>query len=126
MATQGMDSPRGQSAGPSAGRTAPGGAHYPPPPPPPPRGYSPQPTAAPAGVRNYMAQAILCTIFLFLPTGIAAIYNAAKVNPALQVGDVAGATQASSKAKMFCWISLGVGAFFWLIIIISSGSSGSA
>jgi hypothetical protein len=48
-------------------------------------------TRAPAGqplevspatsVKNYMVYAILCTVFLFLPTGVPAIYFATKVKP---------------------------------------------
>ncbi len=51
-----------------------------------PPGYYPYmgaPAAVAANVvKNYMVQAVLCTLFLCLPTGIAAIYFAAKVNPA--------------------------------------------
>ena len=74
--------------------------------------------AVPAtGVKNYMVPAVLCALLTFFPTGIAAIVYAAKVNPALQLGDVAGALQASSKAKLFCWISLGIGIVLWLIVL---------
>ena len=56
-------------------------------------------------IPNYFVWAVLVTIFCFLPTGIAAIYYAAQVNPKLQVGDYAGAEEASKKAKKWCWVS---------------------
>lgn len=86
--------------------------------------------AAPAtGVKNYMLYAIL-TVFLFLPTGIPAIYFAAKVNPAAQAGNVTAALEASRKAKLLCKISLLVGAILWPLVILTivaavGGPSGS-
>ena len=97
-------------------------------------------TRAPAGqplqvspatsVKNYMVYAILCTVFLFLPTGIPAIYFAGKVGPAQRAGNVAGALEASKKAKLFCQISLLVGAvllpiFIMTIVSAGGGPSGS-
>jgi hypothetical protein len=87
--------------------------------------------ASPAtGVKNYMLYAILSTVFLFLPTGIPAIYFAAQVRPAERAGNAAGALAASRKAKLFCQISLLVGAILWPIIILTivaaaGGPSGS-
>lgn len=72
-----------------------------------------------SGVKNYMVYAILCTVFLFLPTGVPAVYFAAKVNPAQRAGNVAGALEASRKAKLFCQISLLVGAVLWPILIMT-------
>jgi hypothetical protein len=60
-------------------------------------------------VPNYLVFAILATVFCCLPTGIAAIVYAAQVNGKLQAGDYAGAQAASKNAKMWCWISLGLG-----------------
>ena len=60
-------------------------------------------------VPNYLVFAILTTVFCCLPTGIPAIVYAAQVNGKLQVGDLAGAQAASSNAKMWCWISFGLG-----------------
>ena len=91
-----------------------------------------QPLEAPPAisVKNYMVYAILCTVFLFLPTGIAAIYFAGKVNPALRAGNVPGALEASRTAKLFCQISLFAGAILWPIAIMTivaaaGGPSGS-
>jgi hypothetical protein len=60
-------------------------------------------------VPNYLVFAILATVLCCLPTGIAAIVYAAQVNGKLQAGDYAGAQAASKNAKMWCWISLGLG-----------------
>ena len=67
------------------------------------------PGAPTTPVSNYLVPAILVTVLCCLPTGVAAIVYAAQVNSKLAVGDVAGAQEASRKAKMWCWISAGVG-----------------
>ena len=51
----------------------------------------------------------LTTVLCCLPAGIPAIVYAAQVNGKLQAGDVAGAKAASDNAKMWCWISFGLG-----------------
>ena len=87
--------------------------------------------ASPAtGVKTYMLYAILSTLFLFLPTGILAIYFAAKVEPAERAGNARGALEASGRAKLFCQISLLVGAILWPMILLTvvaaaGGPSGS-
>lgn len=60
-------------------------------------------------VPNYLVFAILATVFCCLPTGIPAIVYAAQVNNKLQVGNIAGAQADSKNAKMWCWISFGLG-----------------
>jgi hypothetical protein len=60
-------------------------------------------------VPNYLVQAILVTICCCLPGGIVAIVYAAQVNGKLASGDYTGARVASDTAKMWCWISFGVG-----------------
>jgi Interferon-induced transmembrane protein/zinc-ribbon domain len=75
----------------------------------------------PAGttVPNYLVFAILTTVFCCLPTGIAAIIYAAQVNGKLAIGDYAGAQAASNNAKIWCWVSFGiglVGTVFWILI----------
>lgn len=62
-----------------------------------------------ANIPNYLVFAILMTVLCCPPTGIPAIVYAAQVNGKLQAGDLAGAKAASDNAKMWCWISLGVG-----------------
>ena len=77
----------------------------------------PQPSGITAGVEvpNYLAQAILATIFCCVPLGIPAIVFAAQVNGKLAAGDYTGAVESSKKAKMWCWISFGAGAGFVII-----------
>src|SRR5579859_4617110 len=59
--------------------------------------------------QNYLVFAILATVFCCLPTGIPAIIYAAQVNGKLQMGDLPGAQAAAKNAKLWCWISFGVG-----------------
>lgn len=95
---------------------APGAAQaYTPPPPPPSYGA---PVAAGAQVPNYLVQAILVTLCCCLPLGVVAIVFAAQVNTKLAQGDMAGALEASQKAKMFSWIAFGLGlagTLVWLL-----------
>lgn len=77
--------------------------------------------AAPASgekVPNYLWQSIVCLILCCLPLAIPALIFATKVNPALEAGDIQAAREASAKAKMWCWISFGVGL---VVQIISLG-----
>ncbi len=78
--------------------------------PPPHMAPPPQMAGQPVGtVPNYLVQAILVTLFCCLPLGIVAIVFAAQVNGKLAVGDYYGATEASNKAKMWCWWAFGIG-----------------
>lgn len=60
-------------------------------------------------VPNYLVPAILSTIFCCVPAGIVAIVYAAQVNSRKQVGDIAGAADASNKAQTWCWVAFGLG-----------------
>ncbi|MFH0794384.1 MAG: CD225/dispanin family protein [bacterium] len=66
-------------------------------------------------IPNYLVPAILCTIFCCVPFGIPAIVYAAGVEGKAARGDLQGAYDASAKARMWCWISFGVGIFFFII-----------
>jgi ribosomal protein L40E len=70
-------------------------------------------------VPNYLAQAILVTVFCCVPFGIPAIVFAAQVNSKLEGGDYTGAVEASKKAKMWCWISFGVGLGIVVVYLIA-------
>jgi len=65
-------------------------------------------------VANYLWQSIVVTVLCCLPFGIVAIVFAAKVNGLVQAGKIEEAQAASNTAKMWCWISFGVG----LVVII--------
>lgn len=58
-------------------------------------------------VPNYLAQAILTTIFCCFPFGIVSIVFAAQVNGHLQRGDLASAQRASNSAKTWAWVAFG-------------------
>ena len=121
--TQPAVDPPQQGYGPGGPVGPPPGYGGPPPygPPPsyqpaPPPQYSPAwPSVAPPP--NYLIPAILVTLFCFLPTGIAAIYFSSQVGTRHNVGDYAGALDASNKTKMWCFVSLAAGVVFWLYVI---------
>jgi len=84
---------------------------------PPPSYPQPQGHGAPVKVPNYLVQSILCTLCCCLPFGIVAIVYAAKVDGLAATGNTAAALEASGKAKMWCWIGLGLGLVANIIII---------
>jgi hypothetical protein len=63
-------------------------------------------------VPNYLVFAILATLFCCLPLGIPAIVYASQVNSLVAAGNMQAARDASKKAKMWCWISFGLGLGF--------------
>lgn len=86
-----------------------------PPPIPPP----PQPLGlAPGTVPNHLVWSILATLCCCLPGGIVAIVYSSQVNTKLALGDLAGAIEASNKAKTWCWVSLGVGLVVNLLYVL--------
>ncbi|WP_375002111.1 CD225/dispanin family protein [Aeromicrobium sp. CTD01-1L150] len=84
---------------------------------------------------NHLAWAILSTIFCCLPLGIVSIVFAAQVNDKWHAGDVAGAQEASGKARQFALWGTIIGAVLIVAVIaiyvvviaiaISTGSSTS-
>ena len=99
------------------------GSGFPPPPPMPGQGGFAPYSTTPGQVTNYLVWAILVTLFCFLPTGIAAIVFASQVNTKLAAGDVAGAVEASNKAKMWTIISAVVGVVVLVIVIAASAGT---
>lgn len=77
----------------------------------------PSPTGGPATVPNYLVPAILSLLCCW-PLAIVAIIFAAQVNGKVAAGDLAGAMDASKKAKMFSFISIGIGLVLGLCYII--------
>jgi hypothetical protein len=91
-------------------------------PPPPPSNFGS--TAPPAEtIPNYLVQSILVTLCCCLPLGVVAIVFAAQVNTKIAQGDLAGARDSSQKAKMFCWIALGLGLVAMAIYGVFSGAA---
>lgn len=81
-------------------------------------------------VPNYLVPSILLLLFCCLPGGIIALVYGSSVNSKLAQGDRAGAIAASKSAKMWCWISFGVGAAFaviwlglWVVPLMLAGLS---
>ena len=60
-------------------------------------------------IPTYLWQSIVVTILCCLPLGIPAIVFAAKVNGLVAAGQIEEAKKASGQAKMWCWISFGIG-----------------
>lgn len=71
---------------------------------PPPPQFGPQ-----ASIPNYLVPAILTTVFCCLPFGVVSIVYAAQVNGKVENGDRSGAVESSRKARMWAWVSFGVG-----------------
>jgi len=65
-------------------------------------------------VPNYMAQAVLLTLCCCPPFGIVAIVFASQVNSKLAQGNLTGALAASTNARLWSWIALAAGVFFYL------------
>jgi hypothetical protein len=87
--------------------------------------YSP-PVSAPGPLRhgapipNYLWQSIVVTLLCCWPVGIPAIVYAAKVDGLAARGDIPGAMAASANAKKWCFISLGLGLAFGIIVFALS------
>ena len=83
-------------------------------------------SAPAAPINNYLIPAILVTLFCCLPAGIAAIVYAAQVNGKVQAGDLAGAREAAKNAKMWTWISFGVGIVVIVVYLLLAVVGGIA
>jgi len=84
-------------------------------------------TMAPTSdIPNYLWQSIAITICCCLPFGIVAIVYAAQVKSKLSIGDFNGAQESSRKARMWCWIGLGVGVVINIIVGIIQAIAMSA
>ena len=80
--------------------------------------WTPPPAGgAPGSVPNYLIPAIV-SLFCCMPLGIVGVIFATQVNGKVASGDMAGALDASKKAKLFSYLALGLGIGFILIYII--------
>ena len=107
----------------NCGRSLSMGAYTPPPPPP--SEFSARPSQPPYNapqIPNYLWQSIVVTLCCCLPLGIVSIIFAAQVNSKLAQGDIAGAQDASQKAKMFALIGFGVGIVVIILSMIFNGA----
>lgn len=88
--------------------------------PPPPGGYQEY-------IPNHLVWAILSTLFCCLPLGIVSIVYASQVDGKRGAGDIAGAREASDKAKFWAMLSAGLALipiFLYLIFVIVLGVVG--
>jgi hypothetical protein len=80
--------------------------------------WTPPPASGtPDQVPNYLIPAIISALCC-LPLGVVAIIFAAQVNGKVASGDMAGAFNASRKAKMFSYIAIGLGLALWVCYFI--------
>lgn len=79
---------------------------------------SPSASGTTSDVPNYLIPAILSTIFCCLPLGVVSIIFATQVNSKVAAGDIAGAMEASKKAKMFMFIAVGLGVLTYVCVIV--------
>jgi hypothetical protein len=94
--------------------------------------WTPPPSSgAPASVPNFLVPAII-SLFCCTPLGIVAVIFAAQVNGKVAAGDIAGAQDSAKKAKMFSYISIGLGllliigyVLFFVIMGVGLGIAGS-
>ena len=83
--------------------------------PPLPAGPSPPPTYQ---IPTYLAQSILVTLCCCMPFGIPAIVYASRIDNLMRMGQYTEAQECSRKAKMWCWISFGIGIPANIIVFI--------
>lgn len=68
-------------------------------------------------IPNYLVQSILILLCCCQPFGIVAIIFAAQVDGKVNSGDIAGAQDASDKAKLFCTIGFIGGIVVYALVI---------
>lgn len=79
-------------------------------------------------IPNHLVWAILSTLFCCLPLGIVSIVFAAQVNGKAAAGDIAGAREASDKAKKFAmWAAIAgvVVMVLYAIFVVALGGMGA-
>jgi uncharacterized membrane protein YjfL (UPF0719 family) len=79
-------------------------------------------------IPNHLVWAILSTLFCCLPLGIVSIVFAAQVNSKVAAGDIAGAREASDKAKKFAmWGAIAgvVVLVLYAIFVVALGGMGA-
>ena len=75
-------------------------------------------STCPVRPSNYLPWAILSTLCCCVPSGIVAIIYAAQVNSKWESGDQIGSEHASSRAKMWILIGVGISAACWILYAV--------
>ena len=78
-------------------------------------------------VPNHLVWAILTTLFCCLPLGIVSIVYASQVDGKRAAGDIAGAREASGKAKFWAMLSAGLALIpitLYLVFVLFLGGLG--
>ena len=91
--------------------------------------YIPPPSAGGSReyIPNHLVWAILSTLFCCLPFGIVSIVYASQVDGKRAAGDIAGAREASGKAKFWAMLSAGLALIpitLYLIFVLFLGGLG--
>lgn len=83
-----------------------------------------QPTVAYTGPRpkNWLVESILITVLCCVPLGIGGIVNALKVDRLAAEGDLAGARDASARAKLFVVIGVVLGIVFSVFYVLAKAA----
>lgn len=76
--------------------------------------------------KNHLVMAILATLCCCLPSGIVAIVFAAQVDGKWAAGDQAGALDYSEKAKLWGFVSIGLGLVGGLLYGLLVAAGGAA
>ena len=82
---------------------------------------------SPSYVPNHLVWAILSTLFCCLPLGIVSIVYASQVDGKRAAGDIAGAREASGKAKFWAMLSAGLALIpitLYLVFVLFLGGLG--
>lgn len=75
-------------------------------------------------MRSYLVQSILVSLCCCQPLGIVAIVFAAMALSKQSSGDLRGAREAASRARVFCWLGFFIGISVWLIFALIHGTAG--
>ena len=71
-----------------------------------------------AGPATYFWQALVC-LFLFLPSGLVAVYFSIMVSKRGMIGDRAGSLRASRLTRLWCFVTLAAFSVLCMIAVVS-------
>ena len=71
---------------------------------------------------TYLVLSIIATVLCCLPLGIPGIVFAAKARNQLTLNDISGVQEALKKAKIFTWLSFGLGLVMIILVVVLYGA----